>query len=214
MPSAATRRSCSKDPITRTVEDAALALTALAGYDPRDPYSLDEQVDFTAATRRSIRGWKIAYSPDFDVFPVDRRVADVVGRAVKAFEEAGAHVEEIKVGIKRPQKELSDLWCRLIMPLNVQTFEILKGGGLDLLKDHRDDFPPEYLRWIDAGYRMSALDFFQDQEVRTGGLRRHPGRVESLRPADHADARLPAGRQRGRRQHHRADHDQRRGGEP
>ena len=79
----------------------------------------------------------------------------------------GAHVEEIKVGIKRPQKELSDLWCRLIMPLNVQTFEIIKRAGLDLLKDHRDDFPPEYLRWIDAGYRMSALDFFQDQEVRT-----------------------------------------------
>ena len=113
-------------PITRTVEDAALALTALAGYDPRDPYSLDEQVDFTAATRRSIRDWKIAYSPDFDVFPMDRRVTDVVGRAVKAFEEAGAHVEQIKVGIKRPQKELSDLWCRLIMPLNVQTFEIIK----------------------------------------------------------------------------------------
>ena len=90
-------------PITRTVEDAALALSALAGFDPRDPYSLDEQVDFTAATRRSIRDWKIAYSPDFDVFPIDRRVTDVVGRAVKAFEEAGAHVEEIKVGIKRPQ---------------------------------------------------------------------------------------------------------------
>ena len=81
---------------------------------------------------------------------MDRRVTDVVGGAVKAFEEAGAHVEEIKVGIERPQKELSDLWCRLIMPLNVQTFEIIKRAGLDLLKDHRDDFPPEYLRWIDA----------------------------------------------------------------
>ena len=154
-------------PITRTVEDAALALTALAGYDPRDPYSLDEQVDFTAATRRSIRGWKIAYSPDFDVFPMDRRVTDVVGRAVQAFADAGAEVEEVMVGIKRPQKELSDLWCRLIMPLNVQTFEIIKRSGLDLLKDHRDDFPPEYLRWIDVGYRMSALDFFRDQEIRT-----------------------------------------------
>ena len=38
---------------------------------------------------------------------------------------------------------------------------------VDLLKDHRDDFPPEYLRWIDVGYRMSALDFFRDQEIRT-----------------------------------------------
>jgi len=154
-------------PITRTVDDAALALTALSGYDPRDPFSLDEQADFTGATRRPIRGWKIAYSPNFDVFPVDRRVAEVVDRAVRAFEEAGAHVEEVKVGIKRPQRELSDLWCRLIMPVNVQTFEMFKANGLDLLKDHRDDFPPQYLRWLEAGYRMSALDFFQDQTTRS-----------------------------------------------
>ena len=91
----------------------------------------------------------------------------MVRKALAAFEQAGAHVEEVKVGIKRSQQELSDLWCRLIAPLNVQLFEIFKQNGVDLLKDHRDDFPPEYLRWIDQGYRMSALDFFQDQAVRT-----------------------------------------------
>ncbi|HSA80359.1 MAG TPA: amidase family protein, partial [Geminicoccaceae bacterium] len=154
-------------PITRTVEDAALALTALAGYHPRDPYSLDERVDFTAAMGRSVRGWKIAYSANFDVFPVDRRVASAVAEAVRAFAEAGAHVEEVKVGIERPQRELSDLWCRLIMPTNVQAFETFKAGGLDLLQDHRGDFPEQYLRWIEAGYRMSALDFYKDHAVRS-----------------------------------------------
>lgn len=154
-------------PLTRTVEDAALAMTALAGYDPRDPYSLDEEVDFMAATRRSIKDWKIAYSPDFDVFPMDHRVTEVVGEAVKAFEEAGAHVEEVHVGIERDQRELSDLWCRLIMPLNIMTFENFKAQGLDLLNDHRDDFPPEYLKWIEIGYDMSVVDFFRDQEMRT-----------------------------------------------
>lgn len=89
---------------------------------------------------------------------MDHRVIDMVGKALRAFEEAGAHVEEVKVGIERPQKELSDLWCRLIMPLNVQTFEIFKRAGLDLLKDHRDDFPPQYLGWIDVGHQMSALE--------------------------------------------------------
>ena len=50
-------------PITRNVEDAALALDALSGYHPRDSYSIDEETDFVPATRRSIKGWKIAYSP-------------------------------------------------------------------------------------------------------------------------------------------------------
>jgi amidase/aspartyl-tRNA(Asn)/glutamyl-tRNA(Gln) amidotransferase subunit A len=154
-------------PLTRTVEDAALALTALAGYDPRDPFSLDDQVDFLAATRRSIKGWKIAYSPNFDIFPVDNRVAAVVGKAVKAFAEAGAHVEEVHVGIQRHQRALSDVWCRLIMPLNVATFEQFKQQGMDFLKDHRADFPPQYLAWVEQGYKMSALDFFRDQEIRT-----------------------------------------------
>jgi amidase/aspartyl-tRNA(Asn)/glutamyl-tRNA(Gln) amidotransferase subunit A len=154
-------------PITRTVEDAALALTALAGYDSRDPYSLDEQADFLAATRRSIKDWKIAYSPNFDVFPVEKQVADVVGQAVKAFTEAGAHVEEVRLGIQRHQRELSDLWCRLIAPLNAITFEGFKLQGLDLLKDHRDDFPPQYLEWVEKGYQLTALDFFNDQAIRT-----------------------------------------------
>jgi amidase/aspartyl-tRNA(Asn)/glutamyl-tRNA(Gln) amidotransferase subunit A len=103
------------------VEDAALGLNALAGYDPRDPFSLDEQVDFTAALRRSVKGMRIAYSPDWDVYPVDSRVAAVVREAVQAFAEAGAHVEEVKIGINRSQRELSDLWCRLMMPINIGT---------------------------------------------------------------------------------------------
>ena len=155
-------------PITRTVEDAALALTVLAGYDPRDPFSLTEPVpDFIGATRRSIRGLRIAYSPNFDVFPVDRGVADVVGRAVRAFEEAGARVEEVKLGIKRSQREFSDLWNRLYMVLNLHALEDLKRAGKDLLGEHRDDFPPEYLRWVKEAQGMSALDFYRDQATRS-----------------------------------------------
>jgi amidase len=153
-------------PITRTVDDAALALNALSGYHAGDPYSLDEVTDFTSATRRSIKDWKIGYSRNLDVFPVDPRVVEVVDKAVRVFEQAGAHVEEVKVGIKRPQKELSDLWCRLITPMNLQALEGFRDAGIDVLKDHRDDLPPEYLYWVEQGYMMSALDFFHDQTTR------------------------------------------------
>jgi amidase len=156
--------------ITRTVEDAALALNALSGYDARDPFSLDDdgqQPDFTQATRRSIRGWRIAYSPDLDVFPVDWRVAEVVADAVRAFEAAGANVEEVELGIGRDQKELSDLWCRQIIVINVEAFENFKRQGLDLLKDHRDDFPPQYLEWLEKGYEMGVADLARDLQMRT-----------------------------------------------
>ncbi|CAN5420748.1 amidase [soil metagenome] len=154
-------------PITRSVEDAALVMSALGGYDPRDPLSLTDTVDYVAATRRSIRGWRIAYSADFDVFPVDRGIAATVAKAVRAFEEAGAHVEEVKLGIKHTQSELSDAWSRLMMPLNLGTFAAVKAAGLDLLKDHRGDFPPEYLHWMDIGETMTLADLRNGQAIRS-----------------------------------------------
>jgi amidase len=149
--------------ITRTVADAALGMAALAGYDPRDPFSVDGHVDFAAALNRDVAGMRIAYSPALDVFPVDRRVAAVVADAVRAFEHAGARVEEVELGIRHDQRELSDLWTRLIMPVNVAAVEMLREEGFDL----RDDLPPEYRDRLDAGYRLTVLDIARDQTMRT-----------------------------------------------
>lgn len=154
-------------PLTRTVEDAALALNVLSGYHPDDPFALDEERDFTGALRRSISGMKIAYSSDFGVYPVDERVAEVVADAVQAFEEAGAHVEEIDLDIPYDQRELSDLWCRQIMLVNIGAFENFKLEGIDLLADHRDDFPPQYLRWMEETRAMTVPEVDADYRMRT-----------------------------------------------
>lgn len=153
--------------LTRTVQDAAIGLQILAGPDPRDPFSLTSTPDFGAALSQSLKGRKVAYSPDMDVFPIESAVADVVGEAVRGFVDAGATVETVKVGIKRSQKELSDLWNRMIMPLNISGLEGLKAGGIDLMKDHPDDLPPEYRHWIQIGYGLSAMDVWNDMVMRT-----------------------------------------------
>ena len=153
--------------ITRTVEDSALALSVLAGYDSRDPFSLDEEIDWLGATRRSIRGMKVAYSPNLDVFPVDPRVSEVVAKAVRAFEEAGAHVEEVEVGIRRPQQELSDLWCRMISANMLLNLKTIKERGIDLLGDHPEDLPPQVHDWLETGNRLTIHDIVRDQTIRT-----------------------------------------------
>ena len=154
-------------PITRTVEDAALAMSVLDGYDPRDPLALDEKVDYVGATKRSIKGMRIAYSPDLDVYPIDPRVAETVKRAAGAFADAGAIVEEVKVGIRLSQRELSDLWYRLMMPLNLSTIEAHKSWGQDFLRDHRDVFPSEYLHLIEQGLQKTTTDQRRDQVFRS-----------------------------------------------
>lgn len=154
-------------PLTRTVEDAALVLNTLSGYDARDVFSLDERRDFTTDVTRGIAGMRIAYSANFGVYPVDRRIADTVLSAVRAFEEAGAVVEEVDLAIPYDQRELSDLWCRQIMLVNVDTFENFKRNGLDLLADHRADFPQAYLDWADKVYAMSIAELNADYVMRS-----------------------------------------------
>ena len=53
------------------------------------------------------------------VIQVEPEVAETVRKAVEALREAGATVSDVKLGIKRSHMELADLWCKIIMPLNV-----------------------------------------------------------------------------------------------
>ncbi len=155
-------------PLARTVEDAALMLGPMTGEHPRDPFSLpSDGTDFIAATRRPIDGLRVAYSPRFEVFQVDPRVAAVVDGAVRAFTEAGAHVEEVKVPLTVSQQELSALWIREIGVLTLSVFETLKKGGVDILRDHRDDVPAEWIAGVEAAKSLSALDYKLDDAIRT-----------------------------------------------
>ncbi len=154
-------------PISRTVEDSALAMTALAGYDSRDLFALEGSVDFMGALKSSIKGKRIAYTRDYGIFPVEKRVIDVVDKAMKAFEEAGAHVEEVDVGITRSQQELSDVWCRFVGAKQVVALESFKREGFNLRANHHEDFPPEFWHWDAIGQRLTAVDLLNDQIVRT-----------------------------------------------
>ena len=154
-------------PLTRTVDDAALTMSVLAGPDNRDPFSLPDTVDWQGATRRDIKGLKIAWTPDFGVYPVEPVIAETCERAARAFEDLGCVVEPVDFGIDRHHLELADLWCKVIMPLNVGAFESFKQAGVDLLREHRDDFPPEYLAWIDRAYAMTVKEQIEAQTVRT-----------------------------------------------
>lgn len=157
-------------PITRTVDDAALMLSVMAGPHPRDPLSApDTGLDYIAATRWPIEGLRIGYSRDFGLYPVDPRVTAVVDEAVQAFTLAGATVEEVTPSFSHDQRELCALWMRQMGVLNAQTADSLRiSEGIDLLGDHRDELSPEWVQLVEAGQQMSALEYRRDEWIRTG----------------------------------------------
>jgi len=90
-------------PIARTVRDAALMLSVMAGYDPRDPTSLREQPpDYVGASDGELQRLRIAWSPDLGYARVDPEVRSTAQSAAHAFESLGCEVEEATPAIDDP----------------------------------------------------------------------------------------------------------------
>ncbi|MFF1695675.1 amidase [Streptomyces sp. NPDC058257] len=83
-------------PMARSVADAALLLSVVAGPDPRSPIALETPGSaFGGSLERDLTGLRIAWSPDLGgAVPVDREVTDVFAPAVTVFADLGCSVEE------------------------------------------------------------------------------------------------------------------------
>jgi amidase len=152
-------------PITRTVEDAALLLGVLAGYDPRDPYVLDEPWNFVPGAEPKLSQWRVAYARKFGDFPVEADVISTIDNAVRAFEQAGAAVDQVDIQFGHSQAELVEVWCRLISVDNLRKLSHLKTNGIDLLGHHADDLPVQLREWLQKAQSITATEYLRDKEI-------------------------------------------------
>jgi len=81
-------------PLTRTVEDAALVMNAIAGHDPRDSTSIPaERVDYTAELRDGVKGLRIGVVPEYFGEGIDPEIARITREAIEQLEREGAEVD-------------------------------------------------------------------------------------------------------------------------
>ena len=87
-------------PLTRTVEDNALVLAAIAGHDPADPASDPRPVeDYIAPLKRGVKGLKIGLIRHFydEDLIADAEMAAGIENAAKLLTGLGAAVTEIRL---------------------------------------------------------------------------------------------------------------------
>ncbi len=171
-------------PIARTVEDCALLLDALAGYDPRDPDSVDVPLlDFSAALadqrtpEEAVRGTRIGLPDRFFFELLDEEVERAVRAAAATFERLGALVEE--VAIPDDMETLFDAVYRAVMRPEAYTYHMDQGW----LTRRGDRYSPAVRANIALGAEYSAADYIRAQQRRrafTQAMRALLGRVDLL----------------------------------
>ena len=150
-------------PMTRSVADAALMLSVMAGPHEADNLSLEgTPADYQGKLHQGIKGLRVAWSPNLGFAPVVvEQVAAITAEAARAFEELGCHVEEvIDPGFEDPFFSIQrPLW-----------FGGLAGMLGHYLPEWESQMDPLLVTWIKFGLEMSAADFVRAQ-IRRNELR-------------------------------------------
>jgi aspartyl-tRNA(Asn)/glutamyl-tRNA(Gln) amidotransferase subunit A len=88
-------------PMTRAVEDAAYMLEAIAGYDPKDPTSINVPVaQYSSALREDVRGMVIGVPRDFIDLCREKtnpEILQLVDKAINEIESLGARVQSVSL---------------------------------------------------------------------------------------------------------------------
>ncbi len=85
-------------PLTRTVEDAALMLQAIAGPDPDDPTTVARRVpDFRAELDKGVKGRTIAIADGWFRDGMSEEVAHLLDAAAEVYRRLGARIQRVQV---------------------------------------------------------------------------------------------------------------------
>ena len=84
-------------PMTRTVEDCAIMLQAVAGYDPKDPSSANVKLpDYVEGLKGGIKGLRVGVPREF-IEGADEEVTPLIEQAIKVLAQLGAKIVEVEL---------------------------------------------------------------------------------------------------------------------
>lgn len=140
-------------PMTRTVEDSALMMNAIARPDARDWTSLPyDGRDYMKKLGKGIEGMKIAFSPTLGYVEVDAEIAKAVKQAVKVLEDLGAKVTQTDPGFADPGPIFRVLWWSgaraLLGKLPDEKKALLDPGLADVVAQSMAITPEDYFEAV------------------------------------------------------------------
>ena len=133
-------------PMARTVEDAALMLSTIAGPDPRSPIAITEPGSlFSQPLKRNFKGVRIAWSHDLGMLPVDPQVTTVIEGKRHLFEGLGCRIDDCEPDFSGAD-EIFKAW-------RAWYFELVLA---ELLETQRDKLKDTVIWNIEEGMKLSG----------------------------------------------------------
>ena len=145
-------------PMSRTVEDAAMTLGVIAGYDTKDPYTWDQPVpDYSQALDGNIKGLRVGIIKEqLHAEAVQPQVRDAVLKATSVMAELGASVDEVSIPLTKHAMLVTLVYLNVEPSANYQ----------DYVKDRLHDFAFDNQVALLTGSIMPAQAYYKAQKLR------------------------------------------------
>jgi len=168
-------------PLTRSAEDAALVLQAMAGFDPRDSTSVDRPVpDYSEGLEADLTGLKVGLPKEYFGQGLDPEVARSVEQAIDQYKKLGVEFREITL----PNSNMSVPTYYVVAPAecssNLSRYDGVRFGYrceepkdlLDLYKRSRSEgFGAEVKRRIMIGAYVLSAGYYDAYYLKAQRLR-------------------------------------------
>jgi aspartyl-tRNA(Asn)/glutamyl-tRNA(Gln) amidotransferase subunit A len=144
-------------PMTRSVEDAAILLQAIAGTDPHDPTTARLPVpNYREALTGAVEGLTVGVPREFFLDRVEEEVAEAFHTAVTRLEGLGAAVEAVTV----PQIRYTDTLYDVIQLCEAAAYHER------YLTSHAQEYDPQVLARVQEGRFIPAVHYLTAQRLR------------------------------------------------
>ncbi len=85
-------------PFTKDVEDCAVMLNAVCGYDPKDSTSVPvEAPDYRSFVGKDIKGWKVGIPREYFIEGIDPEISASIEKAIQVIKNLGAECVDISL---------------------------------------------------------------------------------------------------------------------
>jgi aspartyl-tRNA(Asn)/glutamyl-tRNA(Gln) amidotransferase subunit A len=159
-------------PLARKVADAAAMLDELARPDARDWYALPyDGESFARDLDKSVKGMRIAFSPNFGEAQVEAEVAALVAAAARQFEALGATVEQVGAVVPALRPSFEKYWFagfgHILAQIPPEKHGLLDPHFLPLaqqgLSVSKEEYFAGHMARVELGTRLER--FFSDYDL-------------------------------------------------
>jgi aspartyl-tRNA(Asn)/glutamyl-tRNA(Gln) amidotransferase subunit A len=140
------------------VTDAALILKIIAGYDPEDPYSINQpDDDYLATIENGIKGQRVALAIGNYLAQADPEVLDAVYQAAHEFEKQGAMVEKVDMSFL----QTAALANSLMTPADGAAYHFQR------LSEHPDWFGADVRQRLETGLNVTSTEYIMARRTQS-----------------------------------------------